>query len=266
MRFVISEDGTNIVYHKTGRGPALILVDGAFCSKDFGPMPKLAPLLASSFTVFIYDRRARGESGDTSPYAIQREIEDIQALIKEAGGSAFLFGISSGAILAMKAVANGLNISRLALYEPPFNIGKKYKGPPAGYREELQRMLGAGNKADAVKYFLKKVIGLPALLVFIIRLTPNWSKMKGNANSLPYDAEIVGDGSMPVEQVSLITIPTIAIAGEKSPDMLREAAKSVAGSIQNAQHQVLKGQTHNVSATILAPVLTEFFTGKQKAQ
>ncbi|MDB4926331.1 alpha/beta fold hydrolase [Mucilaginibacter sp.] len=127
MDFVTSKDGTAIAYRKAGSGPALILVDGAFCSKDFGPMPKLASLLAESFTVFTYDRRARGESGDTPPYAVQKEIDDIQALLNEAGGSAFLFGISSGAVLALKAVAAGLNITQLALYEPPFNIDGNIK-------------------------------------------------------------------------------------------------------------------------------------------
>jgi pimeloyl-ACP methyl ester carboxylesterase len=256
----ISKDGTGIVYTQTGSGPVLILVDGAFCSKDFGPMLKLAPLLAESFTVFTYDRRARGESGDTRPYIVQKEIDDIHALINEAGGSAFLFGISSGAVLALKAVAAGLKITGLALYEPPFNINGKHKKPPAGYQEELQLMIAEGRKGDAVKYYLAKVIGVPSLIVFILRLTANWSKMKANANSLPYDAEIMGEGTMPAEQVAAITIPAIVIAGEKSPGMLREAAQAVAEKLKNGRHRILKGQTHNVSAKVLAPVLIDFFT------
>ncbi|MDB5031354.1 alpha/beta hydrolase [Mucilaginibacter sp.] len=266
MDFVTSKDGTGIAYNKAGSGPALILVDGAFCSKDFGPMPKLAPLLAESFTVFTYDRRARGESGDTPPYTVQKEIDDIQALLNEAGGSAFLFGISSGAVLALKAVAAGLNITQLALYEPPFNIDGKYKEPPAGYVEKLQLMIAEGLKGDAAKYYLTQVIGVPSIIAFILRLTPNWSKMKANAGSLPYDAEIMGDGSMPAKQISAITIPAIAIAGEKSPDMLRKAAHAVAEKLQNGQHRVLKGQTHNVSEKVLAPELIRFFTAQYKVK
>jgi pimeloyl-ACP methyl ester carboxylesterase len=262
MKKIISKDGTSIAYVKTGSGPALILVDGAFCSKDFGPMPKLAPLLAKSFTVFTYDRRARGDSGDTQPYDVQREIEDIGALLIEAGGSASLFGMSSGAVLALRAVAAGLNITRLAIYEPPFNIGRKYREPPAGYLEELRHMIAKERKGDAVKYYLTKLIGLPGILAFILRLTPNWPKMKGNANSLPYDAELMGTWSVPTEQLAGIMVPAIVIAGEKSPEMLREAARTVADCLPNGQHFSLKGQTHNLAAPVLAPVLLRFFTGK----
>ncbi|MDB5137452.1 MAG: alpha/beta hydrolase [Mucilaginibacter sp.] len=262
MDFVTSTDGTRIAYHKFGNGPALILVDGAFCSKDFGPMVKLAPLLAETFTVIAYDRRARGDSGDTATYTIQREIEDLHALIKEGGESAFVYGISSGAVLALKAVAAGLPVTRLALYEPPFNIDGKYRKAPAGYICKLRTMISEGRKGDAVKYYLTKVIGVPAIFAFILKLTPNWSKMKANANALPYDAEIMGDGSVP-DQIGTITTPTIAIAGEKSPAMLREAAQAVANKLKNGKYGILKGQTHNVSEKVLAPVLTDFFREKR---
>src|SRR5262249_29137018 len=122
MRKAISKDGTTIAFDQLGKGPAIILVDGALCSRSFGPMPKLAPLLAQRFTVFTYDRRGRGDSGDTASYRVEREIEDIDALIAEAGGSAYVFGISSGAALVLRAAASGLAIEKLALYEPPFMV------------------------------------------------------------------------------------------------------------------------------------------------
>src|SRR2546430_14869956 len=139
MRQVRSRDGTTIAYDQLGEGPPVILVDGAFCSRSFGPMPKLAPLLARSFTVFMYDRRGRGDSGDTAPYAVEREIDDLDALIREAGGSAFVYAMSSGAALALEAAASRLNITKLALYEPPFMVGNPAHVPPADHQAQLDR-------------------------------------------------------------------------------------------------------------------------------
>jgi pimeloyl-ACP methyl ester carboxylesterase len=260
MNTVISKDGTRIAYDQTGSGPAVILVDGAFCSRNFGPMPKLAPLLAESFKVFTYDRRARGDSGDTKPYAVRREIEDIEALIEVAGGPACLFGISSGAILAIQAVASGLNIRRLALFEPPYVGDKPHRKPenPAG---QLAEMIAAGRKGDAVNFYLRKVIGVPAIVPFILRLTPNWPKMKANANSLPYDAAVCGDFNMPRQQVASIGIPTLVIDSEKSPGVLRDAVQEVAGALPNGKRISLAGKVHDVPPKILAPVLKEFYNG-----
>jgi pimeloyl-ACP methyl ester carboxylesterase len=256
---IISKDGTLIIYNKTGSGPAVILVDGAFCSRNFGPMPKLAPLLAKSFTVFRYDRRARGDSGDTQPYAVQREIEDIEALINVAGGSAFLFGISSGAVLCIRAVAAGLHIKKLALFEPPFITDAMRKRPPADARERLTGMIAGGKRADAVKYYLTKVIRMPAIVAIIIRFTSNWSSMKANANSLPYDMAVLGDCMMPEDKVAAIHIPAIVIDSEKSPLSLRKPAQLLAAALPNGQRRSLKGQIHNVPPNILVPVLVEFF-------
>ncbi|MDB5286477.1 MAG: alpha/beta hydrolase [Mucilaginibacter sp.] len=259
MEFVTSKDGTRIAYNRSGSGPAVILVDGAFCNKDFGPMVKLAPFLSTDFTVYKYDRRARGNSGDTLPYAVEREIEDLAALVEAAGGTAGLFGIPSGAVLALQAVASGLPVQALAIYEPPFNIDNKYKAPPLGYITELRNMIREGQQASAVKYYLTKVIGVPAIIAFLLQLTPYWSKMKANAGSLPYDAEIMGDGAIPAKKITAITVPSIAIAGGKSQKMLRDAAHAVGDKLKNGRYRVLKGQNHNVSEKALAPVLTEFF-------
>ena len=262
MKTVKSKDGTSIAFNKDGNGPAVILVDGAFCSKDFGPMPKLMKLLSPNFTVFAYDRRGRGESGDTKPYAVQREMEDLDAIIKEAGGSAFLFGMSSGAVLSIRASASGSNVTKLALYEPPFNVDHKYRSPPAGYAKTLHGMIAEGRKSDAVKFFLTKVMGAPGIVAFIMSLTKNWSKMKATANSLPYDAEVMRDSSVPVEELKSISIPVLAIGGEKSPAMLRAAAEAVSMHLPNSQHKILAGQTHNVSQEVLAPVLIDFYKSK----
>ena len=258
MDTAISKDGTSIAYYKNGSGPAVILVDGAFCSKDFGPMPGIAALLAENFTVISYDRRARGESGDTKPFAIEREIEDINALIEVAGGSACLFGISSGAILCVRAVAYGLNIKKLALLEPPF-VGNKDNKRPADAAQQLSRMIADGEKGNAVKFYLKKVIGLPAIIVFILRLTPNWPKMKAMANSLPYDAAICGNFNVPKDLVASITIPTIVIDSKQSPDILRNAVQEVATVLTNGKRLSLKGKPHDVPPKVLVPELVNFY-------
>ncbi len=258
MNTVISKDGTPIAYNKTGSGPAVILVDGAFCSKDFGPMPKIVPLLSKDCTVITYDRRARGDSGDTHPYAVEREIEDIGALIKVAGGSASLFGISSGAILCIRAAATELNITKLALFEPPF-VGNGKGRRAANAEEQLKQMIAESKKGDACKFYLTKVIGVPAIVPFILSLTPNWPKMKANANSLPYDAAVCGDFNMPAELVASVALSTIVIDSEKSPESLRKPARTVAETLPNGQHKSLKGKMHDVPPKILVPVLADFY-------
>ena len=261
MSTVRSRDGTTIAYDRLGAGggPPVILVDGAFCSRAFGPMPKLAPRLARDFTVFMYDRRGRGSSGDTAPYAVAREIDDIDALIHEAGGSAFVYAISSGAALALEAAASGLSINRLALYEAPFMVGTPAHVPPAHHHEQLVRLIAQGRRGDAVKFYMKDVIGMPGWLVSIFRFLPMWSKLKAIAPTLAYDSSIMGDFSLPVRRAAALTMPALVISGDKSYPVLREAARRLAEVIPGAQLRTLPGQTHNVAAAALAPVLKEFF-------
>jgi len=259
MNTAISKDGTRIAYNQSGSGPAVILVDGAFCSKDFGPMPKIAALLAEKFTVIAYDRRARGESGDTKPYAIEREIEDIDAVIQAAGGTASLFGISSGAILCIKATAFGLNIQKLALLEPPF-VGNKDGKRPADAVEQLTKLIAEGERGKAVKFYLTKVIGVPAVFAFILRLTPNWPKMKAIANSLPYDATVCGDFNVPTAQTTAVKIPALVIDSTKSPGFLRNAVEAAAKALPNGERLSLDGKVHDVPPNILVPELIKFFT------
>src|SRR5216117_2356934 len=262
MKQVRSRDGTTIAYDRLGEGgegPPVILVDGAFCSRSFGPMPKLAPLLARSFTVFMYDRRGRGDSGDTAPYAVEREIDDLDALIREAGGSAFVYAMSSGAALALEAAASRLNITKLALYEPPFMVGTPAHLPPADHQAQLVRLIAEGRRGDAVKYYMKDIIGMPGLLVTVFRFLPMWPKLKAAAPSLPYDSAVMGDFSLPASRAALLKLPTLVISGDKSMPVLRQAAQRLAEVIPGAQLRTLVGQTHNVAAGTMAPVLTEFF-------
>ena len=258
MAKVRSKDGTAIAFDRLGKGPPIILVDGAFCTRTFGPMPKLAPLLADHFTVFTYDRRGRGESGDTAPYAVQREIEDLEALIKEAGGSAFVFGMSSGATLGLEAAAQKVNIRKMALYEPPVMVDGGGHRPPADYQAQLQKFVAENRRGDAVKFMMTKVMGMPAVVVSVMRLLPVWSKLKAVANTLPYDAAITGDSSSTMQRARSVTVPALVIDGDKSPPFLRGAVEAVAKALPDAQHRTLKGQSHNVSAKALAPVLIEF--------
>lgn len=257
----ISKDGTRIAYDKSGSGPLLILVDGALCSRAFGPMPKLAPLLTSNFTVITYDRRGRNESSDTQPYAVEREIEDLEALINANGGSAFVTGFSSGAVLSLLTAAHGLNITKLALYEPPFMVSEGHR-PPADSQQQLQTMISANRRSDAVKFFLKDMVGLPAIAVFIMKIMPVWSKLKNIAHTLPYDAAIVGDCSLPEKQAESVKIQTLVSGGDKSPVTMQEAVKKLSEVIPNGQLKMLKGQTHNVAAKAIAPVLIDFFSTK----
>jgi pimeloyl-ACP methyl ester carboxylesterase len=209
-------------------------------------MPKLAPLLASQFTVYHYDRRGRNESGDTPPYSVVREVEDLEALIHEAGGSALVYGVSSGAGLALEAAARGLRIRKLALYEPPFVVATNGTRP-ADHVARLQQSISTGRRGDAVKYFMTKMVGMPALLVFPMRLLPMWSKLEAVAHTLPYDAAIVLDETLLGERAARVGVPTLVIGGEKSPAGLRHAVQATGAVVPGAERRFLKGQTHNVS-------------------
>jgi pimeloyl-ACP methyl ester carboxylesterase len=260
MNQAISKDGTAIAYERSGKGPALVLVDGALCSRAFGPMPKLAPLLAQHFTVYTYDRRGRGQSGDTQPYSKEREVEDIAALIQEAGGPAFLLGLSSGAALALEAAASGLDIEKIAAYEPPYvDDGGREGG--AAHEHELKTLLAAGNRGGAVKYFMRSMVGVPAPFVFMMQVMPwIWRKMKAVAHTLPYDAAVMSEFRVPTERLASIKVPTLAMHGSKTDLRLEKATRSVAAAVPGAQQRTLPGQTHNVKPAVLAPVVVEFFT------
>jgi pimeloyl-ACP methyl ester carboxylesterase len=258
MSRVTSKDGTEIAYERVGQGPPLILIDGALCSRAFGPMPKLAPLLAERFTVYLYDRRGRGESGDTAPYAKDREIEDLAALVGVAGGKAALVGLSSGAALALEAAAAHLPVTAVVAYEPPYvepdgaTRGRAHLG-------RLQEILGAGDRGGAVRYFMRAMVGVPAPFVFMMRLMPGlWRKLKAVGHTLPYDCAVMGDFTVPAGRLSDVGVPALVMCGSKTDARLKRAAAGVAGAIAGSQAKILERQTHNVRAAVLAPAVIEF--------
>jgi pimeloyl-ACP methyl ester carboxylesterase len=254
---VTSNDGTRIAYEKTGAGPALVIVDGAMCSRAFGPRQATAAGLSGDFTVYRYDRRGRGDSTDTKPYAVAREVEDLAAVISEAGGSAIVYGISSGAGLALEAAAGGAPITRLVLFEPPYTAEG---GDMTQQREETRQMaelLGAGRNGDAVELFFSWV-GMPTEAVAQMRNSPPWPALETMAPTIAYDNAAMGDGTVPHDKAGRIRIPTLVIAGSLSSGELRHAAKTVAEAIPGARYRDLEGQSHTASPEMLLPLLREF--------
>lgn len=261
MKKVISKDGTRIAYEKIGSGLPLILVDGAMCYSLSGPMKPLASQLSSWFTVYTYDRRGRGESSDTQPYAIEREIEDIEAVIEEAGNSVFVYGISSGAVLALKAASElGNKIQKLALYEPPFTFGADARKEAESYTNSLNELLSADRRGDAVELFMKKV-GIPPEAIAGMRQSPMWPELEALAPTLAYDNAIMGDGSIPIDDVEAAKIPTLVLDGGNSPAFMHEAADVLAEAMPSVQRSTLESQTHDVAPEVLAPILKKFFMG-----
>jgi pimeloyl-ACP methyl ester carboxylesterase len=260
MSQVRSKDGTTIAYSRSGAGPALIVVDGALCSREFGPSPKLAPLLAQHFTVYAYDRRGRAQSGDTQPYAPAREVEDIAALIAEAGGSASLLGLSSGGALALEAAASGLGVHKVVAYEPPYVDDAGTRGG-AAYAGQLQRLLASGNRGGAVKYFMQDMVGAPAAMVVVMRLMRwIWRKLEAVAHTLPYDAAVMTEFRIPRARFASIRTPALILNGSKTDQRLKDAARAIAEAIPGARHHELAGQTHNVKPDVLSPVVVDFLT------
>lgn len=260
MSQVRSQDGTTIAYARSGSGPALILVDGALCSRAFGPSAKLAPLLARHFTVYAFDRRGRGQSGDTPPYSPEREVEDIAALIEQAGGSACLLGLSSGGALALHAAAVGLPVNKVVAYEPPYVDDDGQRGG-AAHAGQLERLLAGGNRGGAVKYFMKDMVGAPAPIVALMRLMPwIWRKLEAVAHTLPYDAAVMTAFRVPRARFASIGTPALVMNGSKTDPRLKDAARAIAEAIPGARRRELAGQTHNVKPDVLTPAVVEFLT------
>ena len=250
MNTVISKDGTPIAFEQSGEGPAIILVVGAFNDRAAGA--PLACVLEAHFTVFNYDRRGRGESGDSAPYAIEREIDDLDALIAQAGGQAHVFGYSSGAILALRAAAQHLAIPKLALYE----------APPTGTRAgqlapQLTERIAAGRRGDAVELFQREAVGIPAEFVVQMRNAPFRPALEKMAHTLIYELIILGP--LPTGLLASVQAPTLVIDGEQSPALMRHAAQSLAETLPDGQYRTLQGQGHDIVPAVVAPVLEEFF-------
>ena len=263
MTTVRSKDGTTIAFERTGSGPPPILVDGALCWRESGPARKVAAALADRFTVITYDRRGRGESGDTPPYSIEREVEDIEALIAEAGGRAHACGFSSGGVLAMEAARAGAAIDRLVVYEAPFIVDDS-RSTTGDQWARIGEAVAAHRRGAAVTVFLQTV-GVPSLIIALMRLSPVWPKLKAIAHTLPYDGVIVQDHQMgrplPPKRWASVTVPTLVMDGGKSPLWMRRGNRALSLALPNAQYRTLEGQTHMLKAKAHAPTLVEFFKG-----
>jgi pimeloyl-ACP methyl ester carboxylesterase len=257
MRTARSADGTKIAFDQTGEGPPVILVVGAFNTRSTGE--PLARALESQFTVLNYDRRGRGESGDVQPYAVEREVEDLDALIREAGGAARVFGYSSGGILALEAAARGLNITKLALYDAPFMVGDERPRPSKDMAAQLAQLVTAGRRGEAVELFQTRVVGIPEEVVAEFRHAPFRPALEAIAHTLVYDATLVGDMTLPTAEMRSIKAPTLVVYGGDSPAFMGTAAKALARALADGRVRGLDGQNHDIVPAALAPLLMEFF-------
>ena len=259
MKTVASHDGTSIAFERQGEGVPIIFVFGAL--NDHNRAVPLAAALQRRFTTYVYDRRGRGSSGDHQPYAVQREIEDIDALISEAGGSALVFGHSSGATLALHAAASGSNITEMVLYEPPFVVDSSRPKPPADLAEQIAQLVSSDRRGDAVELFQLEGVGLPKAMVVQLRNAPFRPGLEAIAHTLVYDLLISADSSLPEELIGSVVTPTLVVAGDGSPPFLQNAARAVADALPNGKHRSLPGQTHDIVPEATAPIIEAFFTG-----
>jgi pimeloyl-ACP methyl ester carboxylesterase len=266
MRTVTSKDGTTIAYDQSGQGPAVILVAGAlqYRAVDQG-LAQLADQLSEYFTVIQYDRRGRGDSKDTKTYELRREIEDLEAVIDAAGGSAFVYGISSGGALALEAAMElGDKIKKLAIYEVPYNDDENAQAGWRQYTRRLMELVQADRKGDAVRHFMM-LTGMPPEQLEGMRQHPMWPLWESVGLTLAYDAVAMGeDSSVPVERAKEVSVPTLIITGSQTYPFMLESAKTLMQAMPNAQHRILEGQSHEVSAEALAPLLVEFFRENSK--
>jgi pimeloyl-ACP methyl ester carboxylesterase len=225
---------------------------------------ELADLLSAHFTVLNYDRRGRGDSGDTKPYALAREFEDLQAMIGVAGGSASVWGMSSGGILALEAARAGVAIEKIAAYEPPFIVHSSDGLPPDDFVPHVEALVERGRTSEAVKYFMARVMGMPSLIPSLMSLwRPMWTKLQATAHTLPYEAALIDRHvrGRPIDDAywARVVTPTLIVSGEKSPEKLRKGAAAIGATLPNAEHRALAGVSHNVKMSALAPVLVDFF-------
>jgi len=263
MQTVTSKDGTKIAYDKVGQGPAVILVAGAMGTRSFGS-PELADLLAKDFTVYNYDRRGRGGSTDTQPFSVDREVEDIDALIDVAGGEAYVYGISSGACLAMEVAAVlGNKVKKLAMYEAPYDEAEGAAETWKKYRSDLDEAIAADRRGDAVVLFMK-LVGVPEVAITGMKNSPMWPGLEALAPTLRYDAAAMGDDrSVPADRAAKVTAQTLVMDGGASLQpmpFMHTSAEKLAKAMPNAERQTVEGQGHDVDSNVLAPVLIEFFS------
>ena len=265
-----SADGTALGFDTWGDGQPLIMVDGATGYRAVSQLPgQVGDLLGREFRVYAYDRRGRGESGDTAPYAPQREIDDLAAVIEQAGAPALVCGFSSGAVLALDAAAAGLPIAKLAVFEPPFIVDGSRPPLPADYVEQLDTAIAKGCPGDAVEIFLTAAIGLPGEAVDGMRQSPFWPVLEGVAHTIAYDGRIMGTtmsgAPLPADRWASLTVPTVIMYGNGTEPWLITAARALAELLPTASVQPVEGAQHSVAAEVLAPALREFALDKRDA-
>lgn len=257
MRKAVSRDGTTIAYERTGDGPPIVLLNGGF--RDHTIFDPLVPELAPHCATYVYDRRGRGESGDSPAYAVEREIEDLEAVIGEAGGQAVVFAGSSGANLALEAAMAGAPITKLALHEPYFRV-EGYPKPPDDFLDHLRALLADGKRGEAAEYFLAELVGFTPETIADWRQGPLWAMNEANAHTLPYDTAICGDFNVPVERLASFRTPTLVVNSDSTSDWLRAAAQATAAALPNGWGMQLPGSWHRVQTDILGRVLAGFAT------
>lgn len=253
---VTSKDGTTIAFERSGSGPALVLVDGAMCSREFGPGRAVATELAGSYTVFVYDRRGRGDSGNTEPYSVQAEIDDLAAVIEAAGGDAFVMGQSSGAAIALLAAASGVPMLKVAAYEAPYvGIGD------VDHVARIKELVAEGKPGKVVGYFMVTMVGGPGLLPVVLRMMPKvWKQLVAMAPTVSNDATIMGDWVAPKDRFAKITIPALVMGGTKAKPNMKKAVTDVAAAVPGSSLHWLAKQTHAVSPAVIADEARRFFT------
>lgn len=258
--FTISRDGTTIAYETIGSGPSLVLVDGAMCYRDFGPCRSLAEHLKNQFSVTFYDRRGRGESGNTEPYAPEREYEDLAAVIDAIGGDAYVLGFSSGGALALQAAASGVPMKKLASYEAPYVGINQSKGRTPDYLADLQALLAKDDREGALGYFMVDMVGGPKYLPLMFKLMPKvLTQLKAVAPTLPNDARVMNTFTAPTATLAKISVPTLVMGGSKAKPNMTKAVADVAAAVPGSIHKTLPGQTHQVKDAAIAPELVTFF-------
>ncbi|MEA2478486.1 MAG: hypothetical protein QOJ07_408 [Thermoleophilaceae bacterium] len=253
METVKSADGTTIAFQRSGQGPPLVIVVGAFC--DHASSNHLTALLRSSYSVLEYDRRGRGDSGDTAPYAIEREVEDLDAVVGASGGKAFVYGHSSGGAIALEAAARGVAIRRVAVWEPPY-AGADHPGDAGA--SELAELVRSGHRAEAAERFLAYT-GAPPEVVESIKAGPGWPRMQAIAHTLPYDLILCREGRVPLDLLGRIPVPALALAGGWSAEWAPAAARAIAEAAPQGESRVVEGQHHAPADEVLVPMLRDFF-------
>jgi pimeloyl-ACP methyl ester carboxylesterase len=255
-----SVDGTPIAFDRVGEGPPLILVAGAFGTRR--SLADLAELLAGTFTVYTYDRRGRGDSGDTPPYAPEREAEDLEALIAAAGGVAALYGISSGAELARQTAARGISVTRLAMYEPPYIVDDSRQPRPPDYVEHLERLTREGRRREIVEYFMTRAVGMPPEMVEPMLGSPMIAGMEEVSHTVSYDGRVMGStmsgDPLPIEWRDSVTVPTLVMDGGDSPGWMRTSCRALLRVLPDVSYRTLAGQNHAVDPAAVAAVLEDF--------